>query len=192
VLTKLNWRLDENDRLVRNILLQIPTIFMKNQVSLVPQLKAFSLIVMFATITVACGGGSSGSPTSPSSQFPNVAGTYAGQLSLKIDGQVVENITARLIAVQSGSEVTINSRITIDGVPIDLPAVTGNIDATGFFTVTASGASSAPTYDQTCGYITATATSLNFPYGLSTVQYIEIATTDYCGTWNFSGILTRY
>ena len=154
-----------------------------------PQFKAFSLIVMFATITVACGGGSSGSPTSPSSQFPNVAGTYTGQLTFRVDGEFVANIPARLVAVQSGSEVTINSRLTIDGVPIDLPAVTGNINRTGFFTVTASGASSAPTYDQTCGYITVTATSLTFSN--ATVQYIETDTTDYCGTWHFSGALRR-
>ena len=165
------------------------TSFIKNKVSLVPQFKAFSLIVMFATITVACGGGSSGSPTSPSSQFSNVAGTYTGQLVFSADGEFIANIPARLVAVQSGSQVTINSRLTIGGVPTDLPAMTGNINRTGFFTATAGGGSSAPIYDEDCGYITPTATSLTFSSG--TVQYVEIDRTDYCGTWNFSGTLRR-
>jgi len=51
------------------------------------KIKAVTFVWMLTIITVACGGGSSGSPTSPSSQFPNVAGTYTGQLSFLINNQ---------------------------------------------------------------------------------------------------------
>ena len=149
---------------------------------LVPRFQNFFVLGVIL-LAINCGGGSSGSPTSPSGQFPNVAGTYTGQLTFTIDGQFGGNIPSRLVAVQSGSEVTITSRVTIDGTPIDLNAVTGNINRTGFFTATASGSSSGPIYDQTCGYIVAISSSLTFSG--STVQFAETDTTDYCGTWRF-------
>jgi hypothetical protein len=156
------------------------------------RIKAVTFVVMLTTVTVACGGGSSNSstsPTSPSSQFPNVAGTYTGQLTFRIDNQFIAYIPGRLVAVQSGSQVTINSSMTFDGVPVDLPAVTGNINATGYFTVTAGGSSSNTPYDQRCGYVTSIGSSLTFSG--NTAQYVQTYTTDYCGVWNLSGALYR-
>ena len=153
------------------------------------KIKAVAFVGLFAIITAACGGGSSGSPTSPSSQFPNVAGTYTGQLSFLINNQAVADVPGRLVAVQSGSQVTITATLTIDGVALNLAAVTGNINATGYFTATAGGSSSDSVYDQTCGYVTPTGTSLTFSG--NTARFVETATTDYCGNWNFSGTLYR-
>ena len=54
---------------------------------LVPRFQNFFVLAVILLAINCGGGGSSGSPTSPSSQFPNVAGTYTGQLSFTVDGQ---------------------------------------------------------------------------------------------------------
>ena len=58
-----------------------------------PQWHLWALAFSLALMLPACGGDS---PTSPSSQFPNVAETYRGPLTLTIDGVVIGTITAEL------------------------------------------------------------------------------------------------
>ena len=65
--------------------------------------------------------------------------------------------------------------------------MTGNVNATGFFTATSGGAMA--TVDPSCGVIRAVESSLTFA-GRS-AQYVERDATTYCGTWSFSGTLAR-
>ena len=135
------------------------------------------------------------SPTDPSdpilaawNQFPNVAGTYNGTLRWTANGALVANASARLNVVQAGSQLTLTGSVTIFGQIVQLPAVTGNINQTGFFTATSGGGASTGA-DPTCGVITTTSVTLAFSG--NTATYTEAANTQFCGNWAFAGTLTR-
>ena len=140
------------------------------------------VFLFFIVMLSACGG----SPTSPSSQFPNVAGTYTGTLALTIDNVFAANVYGRMQVVQSGSQITVTATMTVNGVEIAIPASTGNINKTGYYTQTAGGEAS--TYDPDCGNLTGTA-SLTFSG--NTATYVEVMSTDFCGQWRMNGTLTR-
>ncbi len=150
------------------------------------------LALSLALVLPACGGDKG--PTSPSQTgpttpvFPNVAGTYTGALAFIADGVQLATGSGRMTVVQSGSQLTITGSMTFVGVTIQLPAITGNVNQTGFFSATSGGAASSVT-DPTCGIITTTSSTLTFSG--STARYVENATTDFCGTLQISGTLTR-
>jgi hypothetical protein len=148
-----------------------------------------ALTLVALTVAAGCGGGGGGDVTSPSaaSQIPNVAGSYSGPVTWTIDGVPFVSMGMQLNVVQAGSQLTINGNINVDGQVLPLTAVTGNVNATGFFTATSGGAMSA--VDPDCGVIRALESSLTFS-GRS-AQYVERDATTYCGTWSFSGTLTR-
>ena len=146
-------------------------------------------VVVLALVFVACGEGG-GSPTTPSSRVPDVAGTYTGTLYLTSSrsSQRVP-IQMRMVVVQSGSQLTITGSLSFDGRRLDLPAITGTINQTGFFTLTAGGFYGDTVDDPDCGRITPTSESLTFSG--RTARYQETADTQYCGTLQISGTLTR-
>ena len=147
---------------------------------------ALSLVLMLP----ACGGGS---PTSPSSQVPNVAGTYTGPVKWSINGLVFYTMSGVMTVVQSGSQLTITGSWSFTGGPLDgvtraFSAITGNVNATGFFTATGGGGAGRQ-LDPNCGLFTAT--SSTFAFSGNTVLFDETAITASCGTWLLSGTLTR-
>ena len=150
-----------------------------------PQWHLWALAFSLALMLPACGGDS---PTSPSSRIPSVAGTYTGPLNFTADGVQIATLSTQMNVVQSGSQLTITGSVSFSGQTIQLPAVTGNVNETGFFTATSGGAASEVS-DPDCGLITTTSFTLAFSG--NTARYVEIATTTSCGLWNLSGTLTR-
>ena len=150
---------------------------------------AIGLALMFS----ACGRGGPSSPPSPSPSpspsVPNVAGTYNGPLIFTIGGSSVPaaTFTARMVVVQADAQVTITQTWTLDAQTIPWPAVTGTINATGFFTP--AGGPTPASVDPTCGTIQPLQSSTTFSG--NTVQYIETDSTQNCGNWTFNGTLTR-
>jgi len=148
-----------------------------------------------ALVLLACGRGGPNSPPAPSpspSPTPsilNVAGTYTGSITFTVGGNPtpVGIYSARMVVVQAGSEVTIQQTWTaVDGQVIPLAAVTGTINATGFFT---PAAPPAPTVDPLCGTITPGQSSTTFSG--NTVLYVGASNTQFCGNWLFTGTLTK-
>ena len=90
--------------------------------------------------------------------------------------------------VQSGSQLTITGTLAVEGNTINLTAVTGVVNETGFFTATGGGVGGSVD-DPTCGLITNISTSLTFSG--NTARYVENDNTQFCGQWAFSGTLDR-
>ena len=141
--------------------------------------------LFFVVMLSACGG----SPTSPSSQFPNVAGTYTGTLALTQNSVLIANVYGRMQVVQYGSQITITASMTVNGVEISLPASTGNINQTGYYTATASGGASETSYDPDCGYLVLVSQTLTFSG--NNANYVEVMNSDFCGQLRLSGTLVR-
>lgn len=150
-----------------------------------PMVRSVAVFVLsFAFI--AC----DGTPTAPSSGVPNVAGTYTGTLYLtSSQGSQRVPVEMQMVVVQSGSQLTITASMSLGGQTVDLPAITGTINRTGFFTVTAGGYYENTTDDVECGRITPTSSSLTFSG--RTARYQESADSQHCGTLQLSGTLTR-
>lgn len=134
--------------------------------------------------------GCNDSPTAPTTRTPDVAGTYTGTLRFtsSLGSQFATTLSARMTVVQSGSQVTLTGSLTIGGQTTDITAVTGTVNATGFFTATSS--SLIDSFDDaTCGRITDAGGSTTFS-GRS-LRIVSNATTQHCGIWQLSGTLTR-
>ena len=127
--------------------------------------------------------------TIPPVAIPQVAGIYIGPFNLSVDGVPAATGTETLTVAQSGSQLTITASATIPslGLTFNAPAVTGTINASGFFTQTSPRLSLPP--DPTCGTFTTVSESLTFSG--NTVRHVEIFDTARCGLWEFSGTLTR-
>ena len=93
----------------------------------------------------------------------------------------------RMSVVQVGSQLTITGEITFPGETFQLPALTGTINATGFFTATGGGVTSASSDE--CG--TANATSSTLTFSGNTARLVETLTTQYCGDVWVSATLYR-
>ncbi len=91
--------------------------------------------------------------------------------------------------VQSGSQLTITASMSFGGTTIEIPAIIGNVNETGFFTATGGGGAASSSTDPNCGTITTTSTTLAFSG--NTARYVENATSDFCGNLQLSGTLTR-
>ena len=97
-------------------------------------------------------------------------------------------IPANMTVVQAGSQLTITGTITVDGTPSEIAAITGTVNATGFFTATGGG-SSLGEDDSTCGTLTPTAFTITFSG--NTLRWVEQVGTSLCGNVELSGTLTR-
>ena len=148
-------------------------------------------IATLAVILAGCGGDSGGSPVDPSPGYPQVAGTYAGPaiITLLATGSTLVG-SGRATVVQAGNQLTINGSLTFEGVEVVLPAVTGTINETGFFTATASGAvPTPPTTLGECGLLTLSSQSLTFAGRTMTFQ--ESHDTTFCGSITLVATLSR-
>ena len=110
-------------------------------------MRRFALVLAVAVLT-GCG---ADSPTAPTSQIPEVAGTYTGPLTLRAvtTGDSLQGF-ARFNVAQAGAQLTITGSTTFLGETAQLPAITGTINATGFFTPTSGGVAGAVN-DPDCG-----------------------------------------
>ena len=159
-------------------------------------------LVFTALLTSACGE----SATAPSSQIPQVAGTYTGSIALSSAGRTLGSGTARMTVVQAGSELTITGSVTISGATVQIRAVTGTINRTGFFTPARHSFTNRVT-DPTCGTITPVDVVAFSTYravvpakvndvratvrSASKSSRLDRTATTFCGTWQFSGTLRR-
>lgn len=123
------------------------------------------------------------------SPVPDVAGVYTGDLVYRISYST-ETLTLasrlHIVAVQSDATVTITGTLGNEGTAF--PAITGEINATGFFTPTAGG-SVGEYRDPTCGQVTTTSSSLVFSD--ETLRIQESYVTESCGTISASGQLIK-
>ena len=120
-----------------------------------------------------------------------MGGTYTGPATIAMPATgLILTGSGRAVVVQSGNQVTINGSLTFDGMEFVLPAVTGTINETGFFTLTASGAvPGPPTTLSDCGLLTLTSQSLTFA-GRS-LTFEEGYQTTFCGSTTVATTLTR-
>ena len=140
-------------------------------------------------MAVLAGCGSDG-PVEPTSRYPQVAGTYTGPATITVHaiGQTVSG-TGRAVVVQSGNQLTVTGSLTFAGVETVLPAATGTINETGFFTLTASGdVPSLPVMTE-CGIFTLTSSSLTFAG--RTLTFEESYQSTLCGAFSLAATLTR-
>lgn len=93
-----------------------------------------------------------------------------------------------MVVAQSDEQLTITGSITFLGETTQLPAITGTINETGFFTATAGGFSGS-TSDPNCGTWTTTSATLTFSGATARLQ--ESASSPLCGTLSLFGTLTR-
>lgn len=139
-----------------------------------------------ALLIAACG---DGGPTAPST-FPQVAGTYDGQITLSSSLAPEESLTGQMqmVVVQDGEQLTITASITLFGETTEQPAITGTIDENGSFTV-ASGEFAGTDIDPECGTSTVASFTLMFSGSMAKLQ-VTLA-SDSCGTFTLDGDLTR-
>ena len=141
-----------------------------------------SVMTAACVITLACGG-----ITGPS--FPDVAGSYSGPLTVTstlVSGSFTGTMT--MTVVQADDQITVTGSTTFMGETQQLPAITGTINETGFFTATAGGsAPSSP--DPDCGISTTTASTLSFAG--RTARFHQTISTTHCGGFSFDAELTR-
>lgn len=144
-------------------------------------------IVIVVVLAMACG--DDGGPLAPTPQIPQVAGTYRGPIT--ISSSTLGSVTgyAELEVVQAGSQVTITGSQTIAGNTVQLAALTGTINATGFFTPSAGGSHIDGNFEPTCGRWDVTTATRTFVG--RTLQIVVSAFTTYCGVVDYSATLTR-
>ena len=147
------------------------------------QRAPLALVVAVVIVLGAC------AEMTDSGGVPNVAGTYSGPVLLRFSELDIEaDGTSRLTVVQSREEVTIYGSLTLAGVTAEIPAFTGTINSTGFFTVTGHGVAGTVS-DATCGEYRTISSSLTFDAGEA--RLVENVSTDFCGNIHLSGTLTR-
>ncbi len=161
-----------------------------------PRVVPVPVAVVLALVTplvAACddngnrGGGTT--PAGPSRQVLQVAGTYTGPVTLVVAGSSTTAGSARMVVAQSGSQLTITGSVTISGQTIQIAAVTGTINATGFFNATGGGSLTDTIQEPTCGTMRATSSTLTFSG--STARFVEDYTTTRCGPVQVSATLRR-
>ena len=135
------------------------------------------------SVLTGCGDG----PTAPTSQIPDVAGTYAGPFTMHMTANDSFPGSARFDVAQAGAQLTITGSMTLLGTTAQLAAIPGTIDATGIFTPTAGGA--AGVVNDACGRVTTTATSITF-FG-HTLRWVETAATEFCNDFEIEARLEK-
>ena len=145
------------------------------------------LLAVFVVAVLASACGDDSSPIGPS-QIPEVAGTYVGLVTVTGLGEF-PNGSGRMVVVQSGSQLTITGSMTLFGYVIHIPAVTGSLNATGFFTADRGGAIVGELEHGTCGTLSSVSSSLAFSG--DTARHLETVATTYCGLLQLVAALQR-
>ena len=138
-------------------------------------------LVLAISVLTGCGDG----PTAPTSQIPDVAGTYTGPYTMYMTDSFQGS--ARFDVAQAGAQLTITGSMTLLGMTAQMPAVRGTISATGVFTPSAGGAGGVVNDD--CGAVTTTATTITF-FG-RTLRWIEAASTEFCTDFEIEALLEK-
>ena len=92
--------------------------------------------------------------------------------------------------VQAGAQLTISASLTFSGETLQLPAVTGTINETGFVTPS-GGVPETVSIDPDCGVVRSGVGDTSLTFSGNTVRYVEHFQTEFCGLWTFSANLTR-
>ena len=119
----------------------------------------------------------------------SVGGEYAGPITVwysAVSGALTGQM--RLSVVQSGTEITVSGDITLGAITSAMPALTGTINRTGFFSYSGLGLTDSY-YDTQCG--TVTGTSLTIAFTGDTMRYQEAGSSTSCGTYDVSATLRR-
>ena len=131
------------------------------------------------------------SPAAPTPAIPDVAGAYSGPLALTVavdpDNMQTLNGTMRLVATQSGAQVTLNATTTIFGATEALPPTVGMINEDGEFTF--SDDFEGMMTDPECGESRRTRMTLVFMDGTAVFEQ-AIETTD-CGNFAIAASMTK-
>lgn len=141
------------------------------------------VFVLAVSVFTGCGD----SPTAPTSRIPQVAGAYAGPLTMQVTANDSFQGTARFNVAQAGAQLTITGFVTLLRSTAELPAIAGTINEMGFFIPTAGGA--AGVVNDSCGKVTTTSTNISFTG--RTLRWEEAASTEFCGSFELSGTLRR-
>ena len=96
--------------------------------------------------------------------------------------------TGQMNVTQSGAQLTITGSISFAFGSHEIPALTGTINQTGFFTVTAGGTTLVAD-DPNCGQITSAASTITFSG--RQMRIVETIGTELCGSIELAGTLTR-
>ena len=148
-----------------------------------------NLLALLVVVLPAC---NNSSPAAPTPAIPDVAGTYSGPLAFTVavdpDNTQTLNGTMRLVATQSGSQVTLNGAITIFGAAEELPPTVGMINEGGEFTFADDDFEGVMT-DPECGESRLTRMTLVFMDGTAVFEQV-IETTD-CGTFTVAATMAR-
>ena len=125
------------------------------------------------------------------SKVPQVAGTYAGPLEIIFSATPGIKLTGsmKVIVIQAGSQLTITGSVTLIGTTIQLTAISGTINSSGYFTIEKSGGVG-QVRDKECGVLRTLSFSITFLN--NSIKYVEDISTDYCGIFQFSGTLSKY
>ena len=139
-------------------------------------------LALGAVVAVAC----SDSPTAPS-PYPQVAGTYSGEVSLRGEGisEILGTLTATV--VQVGNQLTITARMT--GLVNRTVTSRGTIGLNGGFGFIAGRDGGPPFRFPDCGVIQPTALLIVFAPDF--MVFFESATSQFCGDLEVGEGLTR-
>ena len=150
--------------------------------------RAFRLLLGPAIVVIAACDGSG--PTAPSA-YPDVAGTYSGNVVLAAgEPGRRETIhgTMRIAAAQSGSQVTVSGSITFFGETEELEQIPGTINEAGEFTFPGDDLVGETLNDPDCGEHSVTM-SLVFSDG--TAKFGQVVETAACGQFRLDATLTK-
>ena len=148
-----------------------------------------NLLALVVVVLPAC---NDSSPAAPTPAIPDVAGAYSGPLVLTVavdpGNTQTLNGTMRLVATQSGSQVTLNATTTIFGAPEELPTTVGMINEDGEFTFSGDDFEGVMT-DPECGESRLTRMTLVFMD--STAVFDQVIETTDCGNFTAAATMAR-
>ncbi len=148
------------------------------------KLHSIAYALIAAIILVGC-------DSNDEAGVPQVGGEYSGEL--RITSSDAPNISLNFLmsanVIQSDEDVTITATIVVDGISETLPAITGEISKTGFFTPQAGGTVRVYNVpDPTCGLTLSYASSITFEDDV--MIYTAQETFERCGSASATARLT--
>ena len=122
--------------------------------------------------------------------IPNVEGTYTGRMTItSIYGGITGSGSMRIVAEQSGSQVSLSGSITFEGVTVGIAAGSGTVDRVGVYTPDGRNAVSTESLRSACGTLTPVTHSIVFSNG--NVEFDMSLRYSICGLVNYHAVLSR-
>ena len=150
-------------------------------------MNAMSMRIFFALqlFAVSCG------DDPLSSKYPEIEGTYAGELYF-LASPGGYGVPAHLLVEQEQAKVTISGTMRFPLRIREVPAVTGTIDTSGVFSMT-SGRTLWTDGDffADCGSIRNTVFTVSFPSSSRTMSFNLHTESDFCRRMRLDGTLAR-